>query len=57
MGCKYATNPVEGIRIPNGIIRRDRRLKEGEYELLQMLQSNAETPIFGIVLILQLRLG
>ena len=43
-GVNMLTNPVEGIRIPNGIIRRDRRLKDGEYELLQAAADQCRNP-------------
>ena len=34
-GVSMPNNPVDNIRIPNGIKRRGRRLNEGEYELLR----------------------
>ena len=43
-GVNMLSNPVEGIRIPNGIMRRDRRLKEGEYELLQDAAEQCQNP-------------
>ena len=33
-GVELPTNPVEGVRIPNGVVRRTRRLESGEYEAL-----------------------
>ena len=33
-GVPMPTNPVDGIRIPNGIKRRERRLMKGEYNAL-----------------------
>ena len=43
-GVNMPTNPVEGIRIPNGIKRRERRLREGEYELLQAAAEQCRNP-------------
>ena len=34
-GVSMPNNPVDSIRIPNGIRRRERRLKKGEYEALR----------------------
>ena len=34
-GISMPSNPVDGIRIPNGIRTRERRLMEGEYDKLQ----------------------
>ena len=34
-GVSMPNNPVDSIRIPNGIKRRERRLREGEYEALR----------------------
>jgi len=34
-GVSMPNNPVDSIRIPNGIKRRERRLKKGEYEALR----------------------
>jgi integrase len=34
-GVKMQSNPVDGVRIPNGVKRRERRLQAGEFELLQ----------------------
>lgn len=34
-GINMHTNPVEAVRIPNGINRRERRLKVGEFERLR----------------------
>ena len=33
-GVELPTNPVEGVRIPNGVVRRTRRLESDEYEAL-----------------------
>ncbi len=33
-GVELPSNPVEGVRIPNGVVRRTRRLESGEYEAL-----------------------
>ena len=33
-GVELPNNPVEGVRIPNGVVRRTRRLESGEYEAL-----------------------
>ncbi len=33
-GVELPTNPVEDVRIPNGVVRRTRRLESGEYEAL-----------------------
>jgi len=43
-GVNIPTNPVEGIRIPNGVKRRERRLREGEYELLQAAAEQCRNP-------------
>ena len=43
-GVNMPTNPVEHIRIPNGIRRRERRLKEGEYELLRTAAKQCRNP-------------
>jgi integrase len=34
-GVTIQSNPVDGVRIPNGVKRRERRLQTGEFELLQ----------------------
>jgi integrase len=34
-GVSMPKNPVDGVRVPNGIKRRDRRLLPGEYEALK----------------------
>ena len=33
-GVPMPSNPVDSLRIPNGIKRRERRLRQGEYEAL-----------------------
>ena len=38
-------NPVDSIRIPNGIKRRERRLKKGEYEALREAVQHSKNPI------------
>ena len=37
---RMAKNPVDGVRIPNGVRQRDRRLNEGEYEKLKKAAQN-----------------
>jgi len=34
-GVTIQSNPVDGVRIPNGVKRRERRLEAGEFELLR----------------------
>ncbi|MDA8830854.1 site-specific integrase [Planktomarina temperata] len=43
-GVNMPANPVEQIRIQNGVKRRDRRLQEGEYELLQATAEQCRNP-------------
>ena len=49
-GVELPTNPVDGVRIPNGIKRRDRRLRDGEYDaLLQAAKSCRNKLIWPMV--------
>ena len=43
-GVELATNPVEGVRIPNGVVRRTRRLESGEYEALLRAAARCTNP-------------
>ena len=38
-------NPVDDIRIPNGIRRRERRLREHEYERLELAAQSCKNPL------------
>ena len=38
-------NPVDSIRIPNGIKRRERRLIDGEYEALREAARHSKNPL------------
>lgn len=44
-GVFVPNNPVDDIRIPNGIRRRDRRLREGEYERLRLAAQSCKNPL------------
>ena len=49
-GVPMPTNPVEGVRIPNGIKRRERRLRNGEYDALEKAaQSCKNTLVWPMV--------
>jgi integrase len=49
-GVPMPSNPVDAVRIPNGIKRRERRLREGEYNaLMQAAQSCKNTLIWPMV--------
>jgi len=49
-GVPMPSNPVDAVRIPNGIKRRERRLKDGEYDaLMQAAQSCKNTLIWPMV--------
>jgi len=43
-GIELSTNPVEGVRIPNGVVRRTRRLESGEYEALSRAAARCTNP-------------
>ena len=43
-GLELPTNPVEGVRIPNGVVRRTRRLESGEYEALARAAARCTNP-------------
>lgn len=43
-GVELPTNPVEGVRIPNGVVRRTRRLESGEYEALARAATRCTNP-------------
>ena len=43
-GVQLPTNPVEGVRIPNGVVRRTRRLESGEYEALSRAATRCTNP-------------
>ena len=43
-GLELPTNPVEGVRIPNGVMRRTRRLESGEYEALLRAAARCTNP-------------
>ncbi len=38
-------NPVDDIRIPNGVRRRERRLREGEYKRLELAAQTCKNPV------------
>jgi len=42
---RMAKNPVDGVRIPNGIKRRDRRLLPGEYKALKEAALQCRNPL------------
>ena len=44
-GVPMPNNPVDDIRIPNGIRRRDRRLREHEYECLELAVQSCKNPL------------
>ena len=49
-GVPMPNNPVDGVRIPNGVKRRERRLRHGEYRALQEAsQSCRNTLIWPII--------
>jgi len=49
-GVPIPNNPVDSVRIPNGIKRRERRLRDGEYDaLMQAAQSCKNTLIWPMV--------
>ena len=43
-GVTMPKNPVDGVRVPNGIKQRDRRLLPGEYEALQEAALQCKNP-------------
>ena len=49
-GVSMPNNPVDAVRIPNGIKRRERRLRDGEYDALkEAAQSCRNTLIWPLV--------
>ena len=49
-GVPMPSNPVDAVRIPNGIKRRERRLRDGEYDALkEAAQSCRNTLIWPLV--------
>jgi integrase len=49
-GVPMPSNPVDAVRIPNGIKRRERRLRDGEYDaLMQAAKSCKNTLIWPMV--------
>jgi len=49
-GVPMPNNPVDAVRIPNGIKRRERRLRDGEYDaLMQAAKSCKNTLIWSMV--------
>ena len=44
-GVPMPNNAVDDIRIPNGVTRRDRRLREGEYERLELAAQACKNPV------------
>ncbi len=44
-GVPMPNNPVDNIRIPNGIKRRERRLIDGEYEALREAGRHSKNPL------------
>ncbi len=44
-GVSMPKNPVDGVRVPNGIKRRDRRLLNGEYEALKEAALQCRNPL------------
>ena len=44
-GVPMPNNPVEDIRIPNGIRRRERRLREHEFERLELAARSCKNPL------------
>ena len=49
-GVPMPNNPVDAVRIPNGIKRRERRLRDGEYDaLMQAARSCKNTLIWPMV--------
>ena len=43
-GVTMPKNPVDGVRVPNGIKQRERRLLPGEYEALQQAALKCKNP-------------
>ena len=43
-GVEMANNPIDGVRIPNGVVRRTRRLECGEYEGLSQASTGCTNP-------------
>ena len=44
-GVFMPNNPVDDIRIPNGIKRRERRLREHEYDCLKLAAQSCKNPL------------
>ena len=44
-GLNMPSNPVDSVRIPNGIKRRERRLIEGEYEAIMLAAQNCKNAL------------
>lgn len=44
-GVPMPNNPVDDIRIPNGIRRRERRLREHEYDRLELAAQSCKNPL------------
>ena len=43
-GVELPANPVEGVRIPNGVVLRTKRLESGEYEALARAAAGCTNP-------------
>jgi len=50
-------NPVDGVRVPNGIIKRDRRLFPGEYDALKEAALQCRNPLIWPVIQIAIETG
>ena len=56
-GLNMRSNPVEEIRLPNGIRRRERRLEDGEYDRLQAAAEQCRNPYIWACIDLAIETG
>ena len=56
-GVELPTNPVDGVRIPNGVVRRTRRLESGEYEALSRAAAGGTHPYIWLCIEFALETG
>ena len=56
-GVSMPKNPVDGVRVPNGIIQRDRRLLSGEYDALKEAALQCRNPLIWPVVQIAVETG
>ena len=56
-GVTMPKNPVDGVRVPNGVIQRDRRLFPGEYDALKEAALQCRNPLIWPVVQIAVETG